>query len=225
TAAKYMAYDNLLEKDFHGARCIGIVNDFIYASQKDAIKPLLIRFGDKESNVSIKISPLGIPETLKQIEEVWNSMTTNFPFEYKFVNDIFDSNYKNEERLTKLLGYFAVFSIFIACLGLFGLISFMAEQRTKEIGVRKANGAKIRDIISLFSKEFIQLILISGIIAIPLSYYILSKWLQNFAYATTLSWWVFAVSIVIAIIISSLSVFYRAFKSAAQNPVDALRYE
>ncbi len=225
TAEKMMAFDNLFEKDFNGMRCIGIVNDFIYASQKDAIKPLLILFDDKESNISIKISSIGIPKTIEEIEEVWYSMTTNFPFEYKFVNDIFDSNYKNEERLTKLLGYFAVFSIFIACLGLFGLISFMAEQRTKEIGVRKANGANIRNIILLFSKEFIQLILISGIIAIPLSYYVLSKWLQNFAYATNLSWWVFAVSIVIAIIISSLSVFYRAYRAASQNPVDALRYE
>jgi len=225
TAAKYMALDNLFEKDFGGARCIGVVKDFIYRSQKDAIKPLLIQFDDKESNISIKISPLGIPETLKQIEGVWYSMTTNFPFEYKFVNDIFDAKYKNEERLTKLLGYFAIFSIFIACLGLFGLISFMAEQRTKEIGVRKANGANIRNIILLFSKEFIQLIVISGIIAIPLSYYVLSKWLQNFAYATKLSWWVFAVSVIIAIVVSSLSVFYRAYSAASQNPVDALRYE
>jgi ABC-type antimicrobial peptide transport system permease subunit len=152
-------------------------------------------------------------------------MTTNFPFEYKFVDDLFDAKYKNEERLTKLLGYFAIFSIFIACLGLFGLISFMAEQRTKEIGVRKANGANIRNIILLFSKEFVQLILISGIIAIPLSYYILSKWLQNFAYATKLPWWVFALSVIIAIVVSSLSVFYRAFKAASQNPVVALRYE
>ena len=225
TAAKYIGYDNLYEKDFDGKRCIGIVNDFIYNSQKDAILPLLIEFGDKESNISIKISSIAVPETLKQIEEVWKSMTTNFPFEYKFVDDVFDAKYKNEESLTKLLGYFAMFSIFIACLGLFGLISFMAEQRTKEIGVRKANGATIKNIILLFSKEFIQLVIISGIIAIPLSYYILSKWLQNFAYSTKLSWWIFAVSIVIAIIVSSLSVFYRAYRAASQNPVVALRYE
>ncbi len=225
TAAKIMNYDDLLERDFNGYRCIGIVEDFIFASQKDAIKPLWIVFDDKESNISIKISSIGVPETLKQIEEVWYSMTTNFPFEYKFVDDLFDAKYKNEERLTKLLGYFAIFSIFIACLGLFGLISLMAEQRTKEIGVRKANGANIRNIILLFSKEYIQLVLISGIIAIPLSYYILSKWLQNFAYATKLSWWIFGVSIIIAVIVSSLSVFYRAYKAASQNPVDALRYE
>jgi len=225
TAAKYIGYDNLYEKDFEGMRCIGVVKDFIYMSQKDAIMPLLILYRDKESNISIKISSIGMPETIEKIEEAWYSMTTNFPFEYKFVNDLFGEKYKNEERLTKLLGYFAVFSIFIACLGLFGLISFMAEQRTKEIGVRKANGANIKDIIVLFSKEFIQLILISGIIAVPLSYYILSKWLQNFAYATKLSWWVFVVSIVIAIIISSLSVYYRAYRAASQNPVDALRYE
>jgi putative ABC transport system permease protein len=225
TAAKYMAYDNLLEKDFNGMRCIGVVKDFIYMSQKDAILPLLMLFGDKESNISIKISSIGMPETIEKIEEVWNSMTTNFPFEYKFVDDLFDAKYKNEERLTALLGYFAIFSIFIACLGLFGLISFMAEQRTKEIGVRKANGANVKNIILLFSKEFIQLILISGIIAVPLSYYILSKWLQNFAYATKLPWWVFAVSIIIAIVVSSISVFYRAYRAASQNPVDALRYE
>lgn len=225
TAVKYMGFDNLFEKNFNGYRCIGIVNDFIYNSQQGAIEPLLMLFGNKESNISIKISPIGMPETLKKIEEVWNSMTSNFPFEYKFVDEIFDSHYKNEERLTKLLGYFAAFSIFIACLGLFGLISFMAEQRTKEIGVRKAHGANIRSIISLFSKEFIQLILISGIIATPLSYYILSVWLQNFAYPVKISWWVFAVSILIAIVISSMSVFYRAYKAASKNPVESLRYE
>ena len=225
TAAKYMACDNLFEKEIGVGRCVGIFKDYIFMSQKDAIKPLMILFGEKESEMSIKLSPIEIPETLKEIEEVWNSMTENFPFEYKFVDDIFNEHYKNEERLTKLLGYFAIFSIFIACLGLFGLISFMAEQRTKEIGVRKANGANIKDIILLFSKEFIQLIIISGIIAVPLSYYFLSKWLQNFAYPTNLSWWIFAVSIVIAIIVSSLSVFYRAYKAASQNPVVALRYE
>ncbi|MCB2196312.1 MAG: ABC transporter permease [Bacteroidetes bacterium] len=225
TAAKYMACDNLFEKEIKVGRCIGVFKDYIYMSQKDAIKPLLILFGDKESKMSIKLSPIGMPETLKQIEEVWNSMTLNFPFEYKFINELFATKYKNEERLTKLLGYFAIFSIFIACLGLFGLISFMAEQRTKEIGIRKANGANIKDIILLFSKEFIQLILISGIIAIPLSNFILSKWLQNFAYATKLSWWIFAVSIIIAIVVSSLSVFYRAYRAASQNPTECLRYE
>ncbi|OFX27300.1 MAG: hypothetical protein A2041_06240 [Bacteroidetes bacterium GWA2_31_9b] len=225
TAVKYMGFENVFEKNFNGYRCIGIVNDFIYASQQGAIEPLLILFGDKESNISIKISPTGISGTLKKIEDVWNSTTSNFPFEYKFVDDIFDAHYKNEERLTKLLGYFAAFSIFIACLGLFGLVSFMAEQRTKEIGVRKANGANIRNIIFQFSNEFIYLILISGIIATPLSYILLSKWLQNFAYPINISWWVFAVSIVIAIVISSMSVFYRAYKAASQNPIESLRYE
>ena len=225
TAAKYLNWENPLEKMIDDSQCVGVVKDFIYESQRGLIGPLVIDFSEKEMFINIKISSKEIPETLNQIEDVWNNMTSNFPFIYRFIDDIFETHYNTEERLTKLLGYFAVFSIFIACLGLFGLISFMAEQRTKEIGVRKANGANIRNIILLFSKEFIQLIIISGIIAIPLSYYILSKWLQNFAYATKLSWWIFAVSIVIAIIISSLSVFYRAFKAASQNPVDALRYE
>ena len=224
-AVKYLNWENAYEKDIWGNKCIGVIKDFNFASQHNAIAPLIISFSTYNTTFSIKILPENIPSTLKQIEKIWNEMSPDFPFEYKFIDDIFDSHYKNEERLTKLLGYFAVFSIFIACLGLFGLISFMAEQRTKEIGVRKANGANVKNIILLFSKEFIQLILISGIIAIPLSYYVLSKWLQNFAYATKLSWWVFAISIIIAIIISSLSVLYRAYRAASQNPVDALRYE
>jgi putative ABC transport system permease protein len=224
-AVKYLNWENAYEKDIWGNKCIGVIKDFNFASQHNAIAPLFISFTETSSTFSIKISPQNIPSTIKQIEEIWKEMFPEFPFEYKFVDDIFNEHYKNEERLTKLLGYFAIFSIFIACLGLFGLISFMAEQRTKEIGVRKVNGANIRDIIFLFSNEFIQLILISGIIAIPLSYYILSKWLQDFAYATNLSWWVFAVSIIIAVIISTLSIFYRALRAASQNPVDALRYE
>ncbi|NOQ26775.1 MAG: FtsX-like permease family protein [Bacteroidales bacterium] len=224
-AVKYLNWENAYEKDIGGMKCIGVIKDFNFASPHDAIAPLFISYGERSLMLSIKISSKNIPSTLKQIEETWKEIYPQFPFEYRFVDDIFDEHFKNEERLSEVLGYFAAFSIFIACLGLFGLISFMAEQRTKEIGVRKANGANIRNIILLFSKEFIQLILISGIIAVPLSYYILSKWLQNFAYATKLSWWVFAVSIVIAIVISSLSVFYRAYRAASQNPVNALRYE
>jgi len=226
-AVKYLDWESAYEKDLWGWKCIGVVKDFNFASQQDAIAPLFISFTEEEVawTINIKISSLNIPSTIKQIEAIWAEMSPADPFEFKFIDDIFNEQYNSEERLTKLLSYFAIFSIFIACLGLFGLISFMAEQRTKEIGVRKANGANIKNIIMLFSKEFIQLIIISGIIAVPLSYYVLSKWLQNFAYATKLSWWVFAVSIIIAIIVSSLSIFYRAYKAASQNPVNALRYE
>jgi len=227
SAVKYLDWESAYEKDIWGWKCIGIVKDFNFASQQDAIAPLFISFTEQEKAwyINIKISSVNIPSSIKKIKEIWTEMSSADPFEYKFIDEIFNEHYKNEERLTKLLGYFAIFSIFIACLGLFGLISFMAEQRTKEIGVRKANGANVRNIILLFSKEFIQIIIISGIIAIPLSYYILSKWLQNFAYATTLSWWIFAVSIIISIVVSSLSVLYRAYKAASQNPVVALRYE
>jgi len=226
-AVKYLDWESAYEKDLWGWKCIGVVKDFNFASQQDAIAPLFISFTEEEEawTINIKISSLNIPSTIKQIEAIWAEMSPADPFEYKFIDDLFNEQYNSEDRLTKLLGYFAIFSIFIACLGLFGLISFIAEQRTKEIGVRKANGANMKNIIMLFSKEFIQLIIISGIVAIPLSYYVLSKWLQNFAYVTKLSWWVFAVSIIIAIVVSSLSVFYRAYRAASQNPVDALRYE
>lgn len=226
-AVTYLDWETAYEKDLWGWKCIGVIKDFNFASQQDAIAPLFISFTDNEVawTINIKISSVNIPSTLKQLKQIWTELSPDDPFEYKFIDVIFNEQYNNEERLTKLLGYFAIFSIFIACLGLFGLISFMAEQRTKEIGVRKANGANIKDIILLFSKEFVLLIIISGVIAIPLSYYILSKWLQEFAYATKLSWWIFAISITIAIIVSSLSVFYRAYRAASQNPVDALRYE
>ena len=226
-AVKYLDWETAYEKDLWGCKCIGVVKDFNFASQQDAIAPLFILFTEEEGAwiINIKISSVNIPSTIKQIEEIWTEMSPDNPFEYKFIDDIFNEQYNSEERLTKLLGYFAIFSIFIACLGLFGLISFIAEQRTKEIGIRKTNGATIGNIILLFSKEFIQLIIISGIIAVPLSYYVLSKWLQNFAYATKVSWWVFAISIVIAIVVSSLTVFYRAYRAASQNPIEALRYE
>jgi ABC-type antimicrobial peptide transport system permease subunit len=224
-AVNYLNWENAYEKNIWDGKCIGVIKDFNFESPQIAITPLILTYIEDFSTFNIKISSKNIPTTIQQIETIWNEMSPAFPFEYQFIDNIFDKHYKNEERLSEVLGYFAAFSIFIACLGLFGLISFMAEQRTKEIGVRKANGANVKNIILLFSKDFIQLILISGLIAVPLSYYMLSKWLQNFAYATELSWWVFAIAIVIAIIISSLSVFYRAFKAASQNPVDALRYE
>ncbi len=224
-AVKYLNWESAYDKKIWGWECIGIVKDFNFASPHNEIGPLFISFNKISSTINIKLVPNTLTKTMDQIKDIWDEMYPEFPFEYQFVDDVFNAYYKNEERLTKLLGYFAVFSIFIACLGLFGLISFMAEQRTKEIGIRKANGAGVSNIISLFSKEFVQLVFISGIIAIPLSYYMLTKWLQNFAYATKLSWWVFAFAIMLAILISSLSVFYRALKAATQNPVDALRYE
>lgn len=216
-AVKYLNWESPYEKDIWRWKCIGVVKDFIFASQHDVIGPLFISFNDGASTVNIKIESLNIPLTIKQIEEIWTDMSPEHPFEYKFIDDLYNDQYKSEERLTKLLGYFAIFSILIACLGLFGLISFFAEQRTKEIGIRKANGASIINIILMFSREFVQLVILSGIIAIPLSYYILRSWLQDFAYATKLSWWVFVVSILLAVIVSSLSVLYRAYRTASQT--------
>jgi putative ABC transport system permease protein len=159
------------------------------------------------------------------IEDKWNSLGSGLPFEYSFMDADFDQLYKGERQSAKLITYFASLSILISCLGLFGLATFMAEQRTKEIGIRKVMGASVPGITALLSKDFLKLVMIAVAIAIPLAWYFTDKWLQAFAYHIDLEWWIFAVASVMALIIALLTVSVQAIKAAVQNPVSSLRSE
>ena len=174
----------------------------------------------------LKINPaISAREALNKIEMVFKQFNPDQPFEYKFVDEEYAKKFGNEERISKLAGFFAILAIFISCLGLFGMASFMAEQRTKEIGIRKVVGASVFNVWKLLSKEFVVLVIISCFIAIPVAYYYMHGWLQNYKYRTEITWYVFAAAIGGALAITLLTVSFQAIKAAIANPVKSLRTE
>lgn len=205
---------------------IGVVKDFHIESLHDEISPLI--FGWNEPwlwNTSVRISPKNIQETIKYMKKVWMEFSPEFPFEYSFLDETFNYQYKSEEKLGKIFGYFAMFGILIASLGLFGLASFTADQRTKEIGIRKVLGASVSSVFVLISKEFTKLILIANIISWPVAFYVMSRWLRSFAYRSSIDWWVFIFSSFLVLTIALITVSYQSIKSALTNPADILKYE
>jgi putative ABC transport system permease protein len=159
------------------------------------------------------------------IKRIWRKYDAAHPFEYTFLDEAFDRQYKREDKLSTVFFCFTLISIFVACLGLFGLASFSAEKRTKEIGIRKALGASISGIILMLSKELTKWVLAANIIAWPIAYYAMNRWLQNFAYRVNISLGIFILAALLAFIIALLTVGYQAIKTARANPVKALRYE
>jgi ABC-type antimicrobial peptide transport system permease subunit len=162
---------------------------------------------------------------LPKIEAVFKNIIPSAPFDYQFVDEQYDKKFAAEERIGKLATFFASLAIFISCLGLFGLASFMAEQRTKEIGVRKVLGASITDLWLLLSKDFVKLVLLAFLIAAPLAWYAMSMWLENFAYRTSISWWVFALVGLGTLLITLCTVSWQSIRTALLNPVKSLRNE
>ncbi|UCC38535.1 MAG: ABC transporter permease [Candidatus Aminicenantes bacterium] len=205
---------------------IGVVRDFHFSSLHKIIMPLLIGNGTNYlDTISIKIGHENTRETLSALQEKWKEIDPFRPFEYSFLDETFDSQYRSDERLSKIFASFTVFAIFIACLGLFGLASFMAEQRTKEIGIRKVLGASVPGIVTLLSKNFLKLVIIANIIAWPISYFVMKNWLQNFAYRTNMGLGVFVLTGVLSLCIALLTVSYQSIKASVANPVDSIKYE
>jgi len=205
---------------------IGVVKDFHFESLHDEISPLV--FGWNEPwlwNTSVRISSKNIQETIKYMRKVWMEFSPEFPFEYSFLDETFNNQYKTEEKLGKIFRYFAMFGILIASLGLFGLVSFTIDKRTKEIGIRKVLGASVSNVFVLISKEFTKLILIANIFAWPVSYYFSRKWLMGFSYKTEITLQPFLISALLVILISFVTIVYFALKAALANPVNSLKYE
>ncbi len=221
------------DKDFGGAKkgeyvtIIGVVKDHHFQSLHHGILPMLIRpFSvDVWRYTSIKIRSEHISEALSLIEMAWLKFSGGMPFEYSFLDDDFDSLYKSEKRAGKLLSLFSSLAIFVACLGLFGLVSFTAEQRTKEIGIRKVLGASVSKIILLLSRELVLLVCVASLVAAPLGFLAMHKWLANFAYRIDLHPSLFMMTAVITLSIAVLTVSYRAIKAACANPADAIKHE
>ena len=205
-------------------RIIGVLKDFHFLSLHNGIEPLIMQI-NPGSFCLIKMKPDNKASTVDYINKTLKSYNLPYPINFRFLADDYDNLYRNEKRMGKIFGYFSLLAIIISCLGLIGLSSFMAERRTKEIGIRKINGAKSVEIFSLLSKEYILWVMISILIACPVAWYLMNRWLQNFAYRINISWWVFALSGAMALLIALLTVSWQSFKAASKNPVEALRYE
>jgi len=211
---------------FLSGNVIGVVKDFNYESMHHEIIPIITYIQPIQANtVSIRIASGRIREALSDAEVVWKRFNPEYPFQYEFLDDRIAEQYRNEDRMMQMFGYFSLFAIFIACLGLFGLASFTAEKRTKEIGIRKVLGATLSNIMLLLSKEFTLLVLVSNIIAWPVSYFAMQSWLNNFAYKTGIGWIVFVLAGFLTLVISLLTVSYQAIRAALTDPAVAIRYE
>lgn len=207
-------------------KIIGVMKDFHFKSLQQPIKPLSMRIGPEGSNlVSVNVSAANLPSTIAAIENKWKSLIPNRPFSYYFLDEFFDKQYQGEERFGKLFLNFAVLAIIISCLGLLGLASYSTMQRTKEIGIRKVLGSSVSGIVNLLSIDFLKLVIISFAIAAPLAWYIMYKWLEDFAYHTNVSVWVFVLAGFSALAIALFTVSFQAIKAAIANPIKSLRTE
>jgi putative ABC transport system permease protein len=210
-------------------KVVGVVKDYHFESLHKEIEPLILYnsnpHGGNYYRISMRTTPERIQETVAFVKSKWQEFDSQYPIEYVFLDEQYDELYRTEERLGQLFGYFTTLAIIIGCLGLFGLSAFNAEQRTKEIGIRKVLGASIPGVILLLVKEFTKWVLLAIVIAWPLGYFIMNNWLQNFAYRTSLEFGTFLLAAALALVISIITVIYQAMRAAIANPIDSLRYE
>ena len=203
---------------------VGVVKNFNFKSLHDAITPLFMSL-QPEGGLIFKIKTTDVQGLLTDMKKRWDSYKTNEPFSYSFMDDLYNKTYSAEQKTGTILNLFAILIIFVACLGLFGLVTYTAEQRTKEIGIRKVLGASVSQVTGMLSKEFLKLVLIASLIAFPVAWWAMSKWLQSFAYRINISWWMFAVAGIAALFIALITVSFQAIKAAVANPVKSLRTE
>ncbi|RYZ27219.1 MAG: FtsX-like permease family protein, partial [Chitinophagaceae bacterium] len=204
---------------------IGVVKNFNFESLKQPIGPLGFLLAPSTGLASFKIKDANLSALLKTIEAKWKTMAPGMPFSYRFLDESFNDMYRNEQRIGKIALTFSILAILIACLGLFGLAAFVAEQRTKEIGIRKVLGASVNGLVGLLSKDFVKLVVVAFVIAAPVAWYFMNKWLQDFEYRISINWVVFALAALIALFIAVATISFQAIKAAMANPVKNLRTE
>jgi len=205
---------------------IGVVKDFNYKSLYDKVETTVLQiFPDAAWKVAVKMKAAGMGTTINQVKNIWNQFTPEYPIEYKFLDDNFEQMYQSEDKLKSLLWIFTGIAIFVGCLGLFGLAAYTAERRRKEVGIRKVLGASTKGIVLLLSKDFLKLVAISLLIASPVAWYFMNKWLQDFAYRINISWWIFLLAGMLTILLALITVSFQAIKAAIANPVKSLRTE
>jgi len=205
---------------------IGVVKDFNSSSLHNEITSQVFMTNPNWfKEFIIKVKSENISSTINGVKELWAKFFPQYPFEYNFLDESIDKMYKSEEKYSRVISTFSVVALFIACLGLFGLASFVTELRKKEIGIRKVLGASVNNIIQIISCEFAILVMIANIIAWPVAYYFMNKWLQDFAYRIEMNWWIFILSGGIALLIAFVTVSFQAIKAATTNPIESLKYE
>lgn len=216
---------NIQSKNTIEYHIIGIVKDFNFSSLRDVVTPLCLLLQKDNGTISVRVSTANIPSIIGQIKAKWQLMSKDHPFDYQFMDEQFNNLYTAEQRTGNIFIVFAVLAILIACLGLFGLVTYAAEQRTKEIGIRKVLGASIPGIVTMIAKDFLKLVFIASVIAFPIAWWVMHKWLQDFAYRVRISWWVFVLAGLTAVVIALITVSFQAIKAAVTNPVKSLRTE
>ena len=235
TTASILGYKDPIGKDIYQSTqdpakpgkytIIGVIKNFNFESLHQPVGPLSLFLGKGGGLMSFKVSAAHVPDILKSMESKWKEMAPGFPFSYRFLDDSFNEMYLDEQRVGKIAMVFSILAIMIACLGLFGLAAFIAEQRTKEIGIRKVLGASVNGIVQLLSKDFVRLVAIAFMISVPLAWYFMNKWLQDFEYRVALSWWIFVAAGALALFIALFTISFQAVRAALANPVQNLRSE
>ena len=206
-------------------RVIGVVKDFNFNSLRNEVTPLVLMLGKENNSIALKINTGDVKTLISSIRSKWNSFAGGQPFTYTFMDEEFSNLYKSEQRIGKVSWTFTLLAIFIAYLGLFGLIAFMLEQRRKEISIRRVLGSTAGEIVRLLSKDFLKLIVFSFLIASPIAWYFMHQWLQDFAYRTDISWWIFAIAGMVTLLVALIIISFQSIKAVLMNPVKSLRTE
>ena len=236
TAARTISSENVVGKKLYAVtnidtgelteyEIIGVVKNFHFESLRENIGPLSLLLGQSTGHASFKVNAANIPQVLESMRDKWSNMSSGTPLNYRFMDEAFDEMYRTEQRLSKIALIFSILAILVACLGLFGLSTFIAEKRIKEIGIRKVLGATVTGLVKMLSKDFLVLVLIAFIIATPIAWYAMQKWLQDFVYRIEISWIYFLIAGLLAVFIAMGTVSYHAIKAALINPAKNLRSE
>ncbi|HEV8514354.1 MAG TPA: FtsX-like permease family protein, partial [Cyclobacteriaceae bacterium] len=216
------------QKKRYDFQVIGVMEDFNQGSLHGEIKPTLFEMPDSTKryyNIIASVSPSNFEENIKSIEKTWKSLINDTPFEYSFLDQNIQKQYDEDRRVSSIITSFGLIAMIICALGLYGLSSYMAERRFKEIGIRKVMGASVTQIVRMMSIEFVKLVLIAFVIAVPIAWYGMYKWLEGFAYKISIGWIVFALAGIVALAIALITVSFESIKTAIGNPVDSLRSE
>jgi putative ABC transport system permease protein len=217
--------DNLSTKSLTAFHVVGVVKDFNYNSLREEVTPIVLYLHPDNEGMALRIRTQDIPGLLKAIKLSWTSLQATQPLSYTFLDDAFNEQYKEDQRRGEIFLIFSILAIFIACLGLFGLVTFAAEQRSREIGIRKVLGAAVSDIFTMLSKDFVKLLLLSIVIASPIAWWAMNHWLQDFAYRISIGWWMFVLVGAVCLLIALGTISFQTIKAAVANPVKSLRSE